>query len=79
MTDGSGQSLASQAMVHGAVMAGMPVSANFVGWNTHDRAVAARPEGGNQGGGRENSGNGKGNGGKPWLHSVLSVFDRFPH
>lgn len=64
MTDRSGQMSATQAMMHAAVMDMMPVSAGFVGWNTHDRAVADRPEGAGQGGGREKGEKGKGKGGK---------------
>lgn len=70
MTDRSEQTLASQAMVHGAVMNGMPIAANFVGLNGQDRAVAGRPEGGNQGGG-------KGNGGKEWKCRLSAIFQLF--
>lgn len=61
MTD---EALAAQNLVKNAVIDFMPASASFVGWNSHDRAVADRPEGAGQGGGREKGEKGKGKGGR---------------
>lgn len=61
MTD---EALSTKNLAKNANLNFMPASASFVGFNSHDRAVADRPEGAGQGGGREKGEKGKGKGGR---------------